>query len=44
MTKKGAVFKWTKEWDTAFKLLKVKTHGGASAHKPTGKQRLRNTL
>ena len=24
MTKKGAVFKWTKECDTAFKLLKEK--------------------
>ena len=24
MTKKGAVFKWTKEYDAAFKLLKEK--------------------
>ena len=43
MTKKGAVFKWTKECDAAFELLK-ETHRGASAHKPTGKQRLCNTL
>ena len=37
MTKKGAVFKWTKECDNAFKLLKEKTHGGASAHQSPGK-------
>ena len=35
MTKKGAVFKWTKECNAAFKFLR-EADGGASAHKSTG--------
>ena len=33
----GAVFKWTKECDNAFKLLKEKTYGRAHVHQPLGK-------
>ena len=36
MMKKGAVFKWTKECDNAFKLQR-KTYGRAHVHQPLGK-------